>query len=280
MEPAVRRDDGRARDPGGRRDAEPRGGARPPVRSGPGAAAGGGGGAGGDVRRRGCRSSRGSPTRWPRRRRSRTAGASSPRRRSARHLSNDVEPEVVRGAARRGGRGLPEALAPLLCAEGEVAGAGQAAGLGPQRAAAARGRPQDRLGGGEGDGARRPMPGSIRGWRTWRSRSSSGAGSTPASSRARRRGPSRIRRWWTCIPYVLLELPRQEPRRDDAGARAGARGAPAAGGGAGGALVVDAADAGGDGERLRRDADLPAAAGRGEGRGRRGRSCWPRRSRT
>ena len=47
------------------------------------------------------------------------------------------------GAARRGGRGLPEALAPLLRAEGALARARQARHPGPQRPPAARAGPQD-----------------------------------------------------------------------------------------------------------------------------------------
>ena len=47
-------------------------------------------------------------------------------------------------------------------------------------------------------------------------------------------------------PYVLLNYLGKQPRRDDAGARARARRAPAAGGGAGRAPVLDAADAGRD----------------------------------
>ncbi len=84
------------------------------------------------------------------------------------------------GAARRRCRGLSQALASLLCAQGEVAGARQAAGLGPQRAAC-RARTTARS---AGRRRRRPcstpMPASIRAWRTWRSRSSSGDGSTRA----------------------------------------------------------------------------------------------------
>ena len=278
LEPALRRDDGGAPDPGRRRDAEPRGGARPPLRQRPGEAAGGGRGAGRDLRRPAAalradhqHPRQGEGDRGPLAEVPDGADRAAPlERRGARGGG---------GAARRGGRGLSPALAPLLCAEGEVARARQAAGLGPQRAASARGRPEDRLGGGEGDGARRlrrlrsahggPGEAVLRaGLDRRRGEAGEGAGGLRASDGGGR------------APLRAPQLPRQEPRRDDAGARARARGAPAAGGGAGGAPGLDAADAGRDGERLRRDADLPQAARRGEGPGRRGRSCSPRRSRT
>ena len=59
------------------------------------------------------------------------------------------------GPARRRGRRLSPPVAPLLRAEGEMARPRQAAGLGPQRAAAPRRRPQDPLGRGPRHRARR-----------------------------------------------------------------------------------------------------------------------------
>ena len=61
-------------------------------------------------------------------------------------------------------------------------------------------------------------------------------------------------------PLRAAQLPRQAARRDDARARARPRRAPDAGAPAGRAAGADAADAGRDGLRVRRDADLQGAA--------------------
>ena len=59
---------------------------------------------------------------------------------TGRHLSNHVEPEVVEALRNAVVAAYPEAVAPLLPAEGQMDGAGQAAGLGPQRPPADRDR--------------------------------------------------------------------------------------------------------------------------------------------
>ena len=105
-----------------------------------------------------------------------------------------VEPRRAgggRGAARRGGRRLPEALAPLLRAQAQVAGARHARGLGPQRAAADGRHPGGRLGRGARHRARRLCRASIRRWPRSPSRSST-RGWIDAGREARQ-GPRRLR---------------------------------------------------------------------------------------
>ena len=78
----------------------------------------------------------------------------------------------------------------------------------------------------------------------------------------------------------LAELPGEAARRDDARARARPRRAPGARQSSGPVDGADAADLGGDGERVRRDADLPRVAAADAGRAASGRRCSPPRSRT
>ena len=66
---------------------------------------------------------------------------------------------------------------------------------------------------------------------------------------------------WTPPHFWADVLSGQTARRDDAGARTRPRRAPGAGGSKRSADGADAADAGRDGIRVRRDADLHAAAG-------------------
>ena len=123
---------------------------------------------------------------------------------AGRHLANDVEPEVVAGAARRRGRRLPAALAPLLCAEGEVARPRQAADLGPQRAAA------DATTTARSPGTRRarpcstPMPASTRAWPSWPRPSSTAAGSTRRCRPGKAPGAFAHPTVTEVHPYVLL----------------------------------------------------------------------------
>ena len=132
-----------------------------------------------------------------------------------------VEPRRARGgrgAAQRRGRGLSEAVAPLLPAQGEMDGAGQAAGLGPQRA------PADRDAARSSTGTRRAPPCSTptpafdprmadlaqpffdKGWID--------AGVKPGKAPGAFAHPTVTDR----ASLRHAELPRQTARRDDAGA--------------------------------------------------------------
>ena len=168
------------RDPGGRRDAEPRGDARPPV--GPAT------GRGGRRRRR----------RW--RRRSRPAAALRAHHQHAGQGEGDRGPlaEVPDGAdraaplerrgagggARRCGtpwsRPIPKLSHRYYALKAKWLGLDKLQVWDRNAPLAARGRPQDRLGGGEGDGARRLCRLRSAHGGPGASRSSSGAGSTPA----------------------------------------------------------------------------------------------------
>ena len=178
LEPALRRDDGRARVRGRRRDAAARGDARTcsPTRTAPGARP-----APRRWRRssrRGCRSSPASPTRSPRRRRSRTAGASCRRRRPARHLANDVEPEVVQALRDAVVAAYPRLSHRYYALKAQLARPRQARGLGPQRAAAAARTTARSPGTRRAPPCSTPMPASTRAWPSSPSRSSTRAGST------------------------------------------------------------------------------------------------------
>ena len=81
-------------------------------------------------------------------------------------------------------------------------------------------------------------------------------------------------------PLCADELPGQAARRDDARPRARPRRAPGAGGQERRADGADAADAGGNRQRVRRDADLQAAVGARPGAPSSARRCSPARSRT
>ena len=137
-----------------------------------------------------------------------------------------------------------------------------------------------RLARGARDRARRPMRASRRSWPTigrrffderWidapvRPGKAPGAFAHPTV-------PSRA-------PLPAAELPGQDARRDDAGARARPRRAPGAGGGAGPPDGRHAADPGRDRLGVRRDADLPRDARRRDRPEAPARSCSPARSRT
>ena len=99
---------------------------------------------------------------------------------------------------------------------------------------------------------------------------------------AARQGARRLRASDRALgaPLRAPELPGEDARRDDARARARPRRASGARRRPGPADVADAADARGDGERLRRDADLPRHAASGARTRASARSCSPRRSRT
>ena len=137
----------------------------------------------------------------------------------------------------------------------------EAAALGPQRPAAGRRRPPDRLAGGA----------QARAWglRRLLARSSprSAALLRPALDRRRpapRQGGRRLRPSHRALGASLpaAELSRPHARRDDAGARARPRRAPGAGRRAGLPDGRHAADAGRNRQRVRRDADVPRAARR------------------
>ena len=261
LEPALRRDDGGAPLHGRRRGAGDRADAQPPAGCRRGEAQGRGRGAGRDLQGRTSASSPTSPTRSPRTRRSPTAGAASRTSPAARHLSNRVEPEVVdalvaavRAAyprlshryyalkARWFGRDhlnhwdrnaplpdVPTRTIPFGEARATVLGAYGlfAPEMADDRPALLR-RALDRRAGPARQGAGRLRP-------------------SDGAERAPLRAP---------------QLPGQGARRDDARPRARPRRPPGARRAAGRADGADAADAGRDGERLRRDADLPRAARR------------------
>ena len=262
---------------GRRRDAAARGDAEPALRPGPRPPPG---------RRRGA--GRGLPARLPLFARITNTLAKEkeiedrwrklPTPQMARHLSNDVEPEVVAGAARRRGRRLSAPLAPLLRAEGALARARQARGLGPQRAAAAGGRPQDPLGRGPQAPCSTPTPASTRAWPSSRApffdqRLDRRAGQA-------RQGPRRLRPSdrHRGAPLRAAELPRQAARRDDAGARARPRRAPARSPPPQGELLASTPlTLAETASRLRRDADLPAACSTPRPTPPPARSCSPRK---
>ncbi len=77
---------------------------------------------------------------------------------TGRHLSNHVEPEVVEALRNAVVAAYPKLSPPLLPAEGEMDGSGQAAGLGPQRPPADRGAASGRLGTRRAPRCRTPMP--------------------------------------------------------------------------------------------------------------------------
>jgi hypothetical protein len=121
------------------------------------------------------------------------------------------------GPARCGCRRVSEVVAPLLCAEGQMAGAGEAAILGSERPAARGSGPQDPVERGAGDGAvglcrLRPENGGDRGavLRQWLDRCAGEA----RQIGGRLRAPDRDE----CTPLCDAELPRQDPGRDDPGA--------------------------------------------------------------
>ena len=197
----------------------------------------------------------------------------------SRHLANRVEREVVDALVGGRARGLSAHRAPLLRHEGQVARQGQARLLGPQRAAARQARARGALGRRAGDGAR-----GLRRLRAGHGGHRQALLRRPLDRRAGARGQVARRLLASDgavgAPLHPHELPGQAARRDDAGARAGPRRAPGAGGAARAAAGADAADAGRDRLRVRRDADLQGADRHGHGRQGSARRCWRRRSRT
>ena len=183
---------------------------------------------------------------------------------TGRHLANHVEPEVVEALRDAVVAAYPRLSPPLLRAEGEMAGPRQAAGLGPQRAAAERGRPQRSAGTRRATPCWAPMPASPRAMaeiaepffeRGWidaavKPGKAPGAFAHPTVTEVH--------------PYVLLNY-LGKPRDVMTLAHELGHGvhqvlaAPQ-----GETAGLDAADAGRDRERLRRDADLPPAAGRAQ----------------
>ena len=259
--------------------AAARGHPRPPLRHRPRPPPGGRRGARRRLRAATSRSSRASPTRSPRRRRSRTAGASCRRPQAGRHLANDVEPEVVQA--------LRDAVVAAYPRLSHRYYALKAKWLGLDKlqvwdrnaplpkdddrkipwteARADRPRRLRRLRPPHG-GARRPL---LRPRLDRRRRQ--------ARQGARRlRPPDGDRR----PPLRAPQLPRQAARRDDPRPRARPRRPPAPRRRPGRASVLDAPHPRRDRERLRRDADLPPAPRRRARTRRRARSSSPRRPRT
>ena len=74
---------------------------------------------------------------------------------AGRHLANDVEPEVVQALRDAVVAAYPRLSHRYYALKAKWLGLDKLAGLGPQRAPAARRRPQDPLDRGAGDGARR-----------------------------------------------------------------------------------------------------------------------------
>ena len=203
-----------------------------------------------------------------------------PRPVSSRNLANFVEDEVVDALATAVTAAYPDALAPLLQAEGEVVRRRPARLLGPQRAAAGGCRPHASPGPMRPGSCSTPTPPSRPSWRASAGSSSTSPGSTRRRGRARRPAPSPTRPCRQRASLSAAQLSRQDARRDDAGARARPRRASGAGGAAGRADVGHAADPGRDRLGVRRDADLPGAAEAGEAMPSAAASCWPARSRT
>ena len=179
------------------------------------------------------------------------------------------------GRARR----LSEAVAPLLRIEGEMVRQEVAALLGPQRAAA------------QGRATHDPVVGRARdrAHRLWRVLAQDGGGRRPLfrealdrRGRARRQAAGRLRASDRAVGASLraAQLPGQAARRDDAGARTRPWRAPGAGGAERCADGADAADAGGDRERVRRNAHLQEAARRRSPTRSSAKPCSPPRSRT
>ncbi len=219
-------------------------------------------------------------TRSPRTRRSPTAGASS-RTSPIRAIS------PIASSAKSSTRwsqavteSYPAALASLLRAEGALVRQGQARPLGPQRAAAERAATRTfSWDAGARHGARRlrrllAAHGRHRA-ALLRRRLDRRAG-------AARQGARRLRASDDALGASLCagQLSRQAARRDDARARTRPRRASGARRAERRADGADAADAGRDRQRVRRDADLPRAAGLSQPTRPSASRCWPPRSRT
>ena len=154
-----------------------------------------------------------------------------------------------------------------------------AAALGSQRAAAEGGDAHDRLDGGARNGAHR-----LCGVLTAHGRDR-GAFLRAALDRcagAARQGAGRLRASDGAVGASLCaaQLPGQDARRDDARARARPWRASGAGGAERCADGADAADAGGNRERVRRDADLQERCSPTPPTATSARPCSPARSRT
>ena len=177
---------------------------------------------------------------------------------ASRHLANRVEPEVVDALVAAVQAAYPRALASLLRAEGHWFG-------------------KKRLPHWDRNAPLPKVPTRTIGWaeaqrdRAHRLRRvlAEDGGDRRALLRAQldrragasRQGAGRLRAPDRAVgaPLRAAQLPGQAARRDDAGARAWPRRAPGAGGAERRADGADAADAGRDRERVRRDADLPAS---------------------
>ena len=122
-----------------------------------------------------------------------------PNPQAGRHLANDVEPEVVEALRDAVVAAYPRLSHRYYALKAKWLGLDKLQ-IWDRNAPLPTGDDRKiRLERGAVDGARTPTPASIRGWRSWRRRSSSMAGSTRRSAPARRRAPSRIRRSPRCI---------------------------------------------------------------------------------
>ena len=175
--------------------------------------------------------------------------------------SNMVEDEVVYALVDGGARGLPAPVAPLLRDEGASGSASTSCSIGT---ATRRCRPtttRDRLAEARDRvltayGAFSPELAEIGGG------SSIVHGSTPSLRPGKSGGAFAHPTVPSAHPYLLVNYHGTHARRDDAGARTRARRAPGAGGGSGLSHVGHAAHARRNGQRVRRDADLPRHARR------------------
>ncbi len=198
----------------------------------------------------------------------------------ARHLSNRVEPEVVEALVAAVRAAYPKLSHRYYALKAKWFGKKTAALLGPQRAAAQGRAAHDPL-----DATRAPpcSPPMARSRRRWRKSPTASSRSNWIDAPVRaRQAAGRLRASDRAVGASLCaaQLPGQAARRDDARARARPRRASGAGGAQRPADGADAADAGRDRERVRRDAHLQEAAGRRPPTRSSARPCSPPRSRT
>ena len=196
----------------------------------------------------------------------------------SRHLANRVEPEVVDALVAAVQAAYPKLSHRYYALKAQVVRQEAAAALGPQCAAAEGSDPHHRVGRGAGDRAHR----------LWRVLAEDGVDRGALLQRqldrragAPRQGAGRVRASDRAVRASLraAQLSGQAARRDDARARTRPRRAPGAGGAERRADGADAAHAGGDRERVRRDADVPASCSPMSTRSS-ARPCSPPRSRT
>ena len=197
----------------------------------------------------------------------------------ARHLSNRVEPEVVEALVAAVRAAYPRLSHRYYALKARWFGKKRCR-TGTATRRCPRSRPHHRLDRGARHRCSPPTARSRRGWR--RSPSASSTRQLDRCAGAARQGARRLRAPDRAVGASLraAQLPGQAARRDDARARARPRRAPGAGGAERRADGADAADAGRDRERVRRDAHLPRRARRPPTKRSSARRCSPPRSRT